>query len=264
MKTWTKSWVSWSQAARGVAAVLGLLCASGCATTPKNAARYTAYSQTMTNLCCMIDASALADVSGSVDELNVSNNAAMAQQVFACVTNELAGRGYAITHPPVISIGGSPAMPQIKVAGAGPSPSGETPPPYILGGNGASPGGVRGVFRALHAIRPSAAGASLASTECEVLQSFAGGPVLIITLEGRSVSKWKGLGQGLATGLLTLGTVSMWQTTFILERLYIVDAASGEIVWADSQFLKGGYLTADTAAGHARRMVNRVPARSIP
>ncbi len=187
------------------------------------------------------------DVKGSIDIVNLPFNIDRSKIILKQVSNKLFSKGYQILKENVFSVGllykgTSTAVRVIKTKKDKVSVENhpiENPPLFInnklkyderkhldqvvnnlrvyLGNPG----------RALNKNIPSS---SLLKKTSES-DSF-----LILFVLGREVSTSKSIGQGILTGILTLGMVSVYQVPFTRITGFLIDAESEKIIWVGNQY----------------------------
>ncbi len=82
--------------------------------------------------------------------------------------------------------------------------------------------------------------------------------VFVVLIEGVNTTVGKQLGQGLLTGLLTLGTAYSYQTSYLIGKLYAFDRDNGKLLWFDTK-----YYQADLANGLAARQLARLMVQGL-
>lgn len=77
--------------------------------------------------------------------------------------------------------------------------------------------------------------------------------IFVVLIEGVNTTVGKQLGQSLLTGLLSLGTVYSYQTSYLIGKLYVFDRDNGRLLWFDTK-----YYQSDLANGLAARQLARL------
>ncbi len=84
-------------------------------------------------------------------------------------------------------------------------------------------------------------------------------PLVLIHGKGNKVPLSKSIGQGLLTGLLTMGYASFYQVSHYQITLYIVDSGTGKVLWSDSEYSEYSSPNAEQFIQNTIKMVNRIP-----
>ena len=82
--------------------------------------------------------------------------------------------------------------------------------------------------------------------------------LFLVIIEGLNTPIGKQFGQGLLTGLATLGTYSSYQTSGLTGKLFVFDRETGKLIW-----FSGGQAQADLANGRCAKILAKVLTNSL-
>ena len=243
-------------------ATLGLafsaLLLSGCTTVNELYPRFKEQSAHIRSMAVTTDVLILEDVKGPLPLVDVPRDTALAESISQYFRQELEKRGYAVTTTEHSSIGlryASAVTPAIKVRAAGQSADlaldalGTATGPFYLAPAYTEParrGSLQNAFEDMRRYIPKAGTPNVISRAVRELGPLDGASHrLFVLVEGVQVPMGKGLTQALTTGLLSLGTVSVFQMTTVNFRIGLADAATGEFILISDCTLAGGWTVDD-------------------
>ena len=249
---------AWS--GRTTAIILGMTALlSGCTTVNDLYPRFKEQSAAMRSVAVTTDVMILEDVKGPQPLVDVPRDNALAAGLNRYFREELEKRGLTVTMTEQSSIGlryASAVTPPIKVRAADQASSvplealGTAPGPFYLApayAETARRGNLQNVFEDMRRHVPKPGTPNVVSRSLRRLP-----PVddtthrIFLLIEGVQVPMGKGLTQALTTGLLSLGTVSVYQMTTVNFRIGVADVSTGEFILIEDCTLAGGW-TVDEA-----------------
>lgn len=240
----------------GLAAILWL---GGCATLQEAYPRFKEQSASMKSVAVTIDLVVLEDVRGPLPLIDIPRMAALAGTLNEHFRAEFEKRGISVAHTEHAatglrySFGNPPAFkirPDLDASDKPLEQLGTGEAPYWLSDVYADPARRGQLVNALEDLKRKeikSGMANLVSSPGRQLGAKNGETHRVFVLvEGVQVPMGKGLMQAMATGLLSLGTVSVFEMTTVGFRVGIMDVATGEFIFIDDCTLAGGW-TVDAA-----------------
>jgi hypothetical protein len=82
---------------------------------------------------------------------------------------------------------------------------------------------------------------------------------ILIKITGNKVSALKSIGEGILTGLLTLGTASVYSVSHFTIKLYIIDLNTRKILWYDWFYQKGKDPNENSLLEAVNSLVEKMP-----
>ena len=191
------------------------------------------------------------DVRGGTDQVTVAGNRALAAALTDSLAAWLGERGYTVdqTYPGSVGLYLSPMTRVHLRADEGAPVDSAAAPPFFV-----DPA-VRADTVLLAALDGAMGARSPLTARTEQPEAF-----VLLLVRGRRVSVGKSIGQGILTGILSLGTVSVYEVSGVAVELVVVDGATGQLLWRDVAAVQNS-ASDGTVHKLVRRLAGRLPDR---
>lgn len=93
----------------------------------------------------------------------------------------------------------------------------------------------------------------------EVGKAMGGGTLVIALVGGYNVSITNQIGRETPSSSLTLGKVAVQHVTQLSLMFYMIDASSGQVIWDDRRYIKGGVIHKQKIVSMIESLVAELP-----
>ena len=262
----------------GAISILLVILASGCATSPLSV--YPDFNQQKKNLgtiAIVADVVVTHDVDGNIDEVLISESKKLSNDVLQDTKTHLLESGYQVSEIYVSSLGHGINMVNrtdeedytflVKHDENQASSDSDITPPFYVGdkfNSSEHQKALSDTFSKIRLIEKTAESPNATHELPETLrQNINADKIMFIGSYSRRVDLSKQMGQAVLTAFLTLDTYAIHQVSYSDGALMILDTKTGEIIWSDKRYFKGGTGTADNLQSHIKQMIKNIPSVNI-
>lgn len=237
-----------------VGLISSVLVLTGCVSVQEVYPKFKEQSAQFKTVAITTDVLVLEDVRGTVHLVDVSRDLGLAKSINDGLAREFARREITVVTAEAPSVGlrfATETVPELKVRAAGVAADVEVKAlptkaaPYFLAEGVLDERrrmDLQGIFAQLKQHEIKAGTPNLVSSLVPLYHGdSAATHHVFVLVEGVQIPLSKGLGQALGTGLLTLGTLSVFQVTTVSYRIGIADARTGEFILIADCSIPGGW-----------------------
>ena len=84
-------------------------------------------------------------------------------------------------------------------------------------------------------------------------------PIIYVSIQGKKVPVGQSILEGVATGILTLGMVSVYSVSYFVVHIWLVDFTTSKIIWSDSSYNKGDTPDQKSIIKTVLKLIQKIP-----
>ena len=225
----------------------------------------------LSNVALAADITVMEDIPGKVDKANVPAARDLSAQLLFFMQNEFARKGYPIKKSLFLSSGAVVSGKELFHVVQVPEDQGKSPDdlaaisgPFFVDesltqGDDLKPAYLSLVAKLSKYQKEKNAPPVFLPEAISLSKKYEADTVFVVITSGFKVPAGKQIGQALASAVLTLGMLAMWQTSAFHFYFFVIDGHTGEVLWADMRFLKGENISEKSLKSMVREVVATLP-----
>jgi len=84
-------------------------------------------------------------------------------------------------------------------------------------------------------------------------------PIIFVSIQGKKIPVGQSILEGVATGILTLGMVSVYSVSYYVVHIWLVDSTTSKIIWSDSSYNKGDTPDQKSIIKTVLKLIQKIP-----
>ena len=247
-----------------------LFLVSACASGPKVSNDFVEQKANIENVAVISDVAVAQDIEGDLNQIDVAQCKLLGKDVNRLIQSGLIEKGWSADNTAVPSVGiFIDNAVQFKVVNR-PGQSGETEPvvqtaPFYVNDNFKKDAEVKAALKKLYLsldkydMKASDLPPTFLEEATIVGKHLDCDAMAVVMVGGTAVPLDKSLKEAIATSIMTLGMVSVWETSQVRFKFFVVDTKNGKVLLADEDYRKGGLANRKEILDMANELVEQVP-----